>query len=526
MKNFMNKLEKATGIDLDGDGTVGGRQQADGNRNQYGYQQQGYSQGQPYVNHSGYQNQPPALANGSQLPPGWEARFDPSSGRQYYIDHKTQKTQWEPPASIPAAAPAQNKPRFCTQCGSKFDSSARFCSSCGAPAEGGGGGNSSSAGVQHNDVPTAVCIAQTWTPSNYSNFQYQPFQPQMGYVPAAIVPGETNYTSGKKKALLVGCNYRGTSAELRGCINDVHAVRDLLRSEGFRSQDMVILTDDQRGEMCPTRMNIMRGLQWLVAGAQAGDVLFFHFSGHGSQQPDQSGYLLDEVKPSFFVVSCSEVIVLPGMEADGANETICPTDFQRAGQIVDDELWSNLVYPLPSGCRLTAIMDCCHSGTGLDLAFTWDQRRGQWYEDENPSHAAADVQMFSGCQDDQCSSDGDVMLFKTGGAMTNAFIRAYTAEKFQTYPDFMQRLKHELRSRGFTQKPQLTSSQPFSVRDKVFCLSDGIVNNMNPQIGRLQRRKIRPQREFFGDMGLGAGGMMEAALMAGMGAMMLNAIFD
>lgn len=44
---------------------------------------------------------------------------------------------------------------------------------------------------------------------------------------------------------------------------------------------------------------------------QPGDSLFFHFSGHGSQQYDRNGD-----------------------EEDGYDETICPTDFRRAGQIV------------------------------------------------------------------------------------------------------------------------------------------------------------------------------------------------
>lgn len=46
------------------------------------------------------------------------------------------------------------------------------------------------------------------------------------------------------------------------------------------------------------------------------------------------------------------------------------------------------------------------AGTGLDLAYNWEQQG--WVVDGRPSHAAADVQLFSGCQDDQTSADGDV----------------------------------------------------------------------------------------------------------------------
>jgi metacaspase-1 len=51
------------------------------------------------------------------------------------------------------------------------------------------------------------------------------------------------------------------------------------------------------------------------------------------------------------------------------NETICPTDFQSAGQIVDDDLNTRLVRRVPSGCILHALLDACHSGTGMDLPF-------------------------------------------------------------------------------------------------------------------------------------------------------------
>lgn len=321
----------------------------------------------------------------------------------------------------------------------------------------------------------------------------------VGYQNAPTQPEDTTImASGRRKALLIGVNYFGTSNELRGCINDVHHMRELLVREGFNPRDIVVLTDDQRDpQFQPTRDNILRACQWLVAGAQRGDVLFFHFSGHGSQKPDDSG-----------------------MEADGYNETICPVDMR---QIIDDELWSNLVYPLPSGVRLTAIMDCCHSGTGLDLPFTWNMG---WREDENPSHSCGDVQLFSGCQDDQCSSDGDVERFKIGGAMTNAFIRAYKAQPFQPYPEFLERLRHNLRKAGFSQRPQLSSSQAFHVGEKVFSLTDGIVPNQNAHVGRLQRRKIRPSRNIAQLFSGGGGEMLQAAVGVGVGMMLMDALFD
>ncbi|CAN0183373.1 unnamed protein product, partial [Phaeothamnion confervicola] len=147
------------------------------------------------------------------------------------------------------------------------------------------------------------------------------------------------------------------------------------------------------------------------------------------------------------------------------------------GSPADDEIWDTMVRPLPSGVRLTALMDCCHSGTGMDLPFIWQPGYKHWTEDDNPAHSAGDVQLFSGCADDQCSSDGDTSLFKIGGAMTGAFIGAFESEPFQTYPQFMTNCQNRLRQRGFRQRAQLSSSQAFDLNMKVFTLVDGIEPN-------------------------------------------------
>jgi hypothetical protein len=120
----------------------------------------------------------------------------------------------------------------------------------------------------------------------------------------------------------------------------------------FAWDDMVILTDDQKNPAAqPTRANILRAMQWLVTGAQPNDNLFIHYSGHGGQTED-----------------------LDGDEEDGMDETIYPVDFKQAGMIVDDEMHWIMVRPLPPGCRLTAIFDCCHSGSVLDLPYEYVRR--------------------------------------------------------------------------------------------------------------------------------------------------------
>eukprot|EP00878_Enallax_costatus_P027443 GHUV01029556.1.p1 GENE.GHUV01029556.1~~GHUV01029556.1.p1 ORF type:complete len:131 (-),score=23.26 GHUV01029556.1:679-1071(-) len=51
------------------------------------------------------------------------------------------------------------------------------------------------------------------------------------------------------------------------------------------------------------------------------------------------------------------------------DETILPTDYKSAGQIVDDELNAMLVRPLQPGVVLHALIDACHSGTAMDLPY-------------------------------------------------------------------------------------------------------------------------------------------------------------
>ncbi len=55
------------------------------------------------------------------------------------------------------------------------------------------------------------------------------------------------------------CGCRGSSNELKGCINDAHCMKYLLTTKlGFREADIVMLTDDQNNPQAwPTRANMV-----------------------------------------------------------------------------------------------------------------------------------------------------------------------------------------------------------------------------------------------------------------------------
>jgi hypothetical protein len=85
---------------------------------------------------------------------------------------------------------------------------------------------------------------------------------------------------GRKLALLVGINYPGTKAELNRCLVDRF---------GFDEDDITVLVDRDSSGPQPTGANIRRALAKLVGDASPGDFLFFHYSGHGTRLPAETG---------------------------------------------------------------------------------------------------------------------------------------------------------------------------------------------------------------------------------------------
>ena len=66
-------------------------------------------------------------------------------------------------------------------------------------------------------------------------------------------------------------------------------------------------------------------------------------------------------------------IILPTHGLAFAIAQVTPTIINLSDQnmILDDELHRILVEPLPTGCKLTALVDACHSGSVLDLPYQY-----------------------------------------------------------------------------------------------------------------------------------------------------------
>ena len=263
-----------------------------------------------------------------------------------------------------------------------------------------------------------------------------------------------------KRALLIGINkYQIAGADLRGCVNDVQDLSAaLIECYGFKKSDMTILTDG-----AATKKAMQTGIKNLVRDSKKGDVAILHYSGHGSNVPDDNRD-----------------------EADGRDEILCPTNLDWDDPFRDD--WLRTTFDgLRAGVSFNVIMDCCHSGTntrailppdapvkerylpspwGLrDVESGRDLPRKVSSELRRSSRAARKTKdivnaglpeiLITGCRDTQTSADAFING-RYNGALTFALVDAMQKGKGKiTYKDLHDRASAVLKAKKFDQVPQL-----------------------------------------------------------------------
>jgi hypothetical protein len=288
-----------------------------------------------------------------------------------------------------------------------------------------------------------------------------------------------------KKALLVGINkYR--KYPLRGCVNDVTAMKDLLvELFGFSADNIRLITDRDA-----TTEAVVSNLEWLAQGGADPAVRVFHYAGHGHFVPDQDG---DEGK-------------------EGRDEALVLYDHDKKGYLIDDNL-KDLYKRFPANSNLTLIMDCCHSGTnqrgpedicyrfipniyeereaiaaarkkflqaqmqfvrqelgnlrsktrGPDEAFERQLEAAMRKYDEK--HFGLDPVregnvLLAACRSDQQAADAKMSRGKYHGAFTYYFVKLVReAQGKIAYQDLIKSLGKTLYDRNFNQEPQLECSE-------------------------------------------------------------------
>ena len=234
-----------------------------------------------------------------------------------------------------------------------------------------------------------------------------------------------------KRAFLVGLNYpRDASLSLKGPSQDVAGLAACLAANGY--EDIVVDTD---ADAPYTGDAFLAHLLELAARAQPGDTVWIHYSGHGESVYDRDG---DETDMR------DECIV------------IGRTDF------VSDDMLRVALDRFDAGVRVMITMDCCHSGTICDLAYTWDMDRDDVATYNSHYSTKADVTMISGCMDAQYSMDVYVRERAANmGIMSHCLIECLTADpSLEERPvDLKARIGTMLKERKYVQRPILTTSR-------------------------------------------------------------------
>lgn len=249
-----------------------------------------------------------------------------------------------------------------------------------------------------------------------------------------------------KKALIVGINYESTGSELHGCINDAASVFDYLIEKGYQRGDIYLMTDHT--ELKPTRANILKEFLSLITSGSS--TLYFHYSGHGGSVRD-----------------------LDGDEQDGNDETLIPIDYLTNGYILDDEMRGVLTC-LKQNQSLTCVLDCCHSGTGLDLKYNLYEKcasKIMQMKDDGGKETRGQCIMLSGCEDRDYSADSvfpdpsSSSGYKYQGAMTYAFLESIDCSN--TYEELIKNIRRILKEKNYSQVPNLSSGKYLDLRAKI-----------------------------------------------------------
>ena len=159
---------------------------------------------------------------------------------------------------------------------------------------------------------------------------------------------DEDYSVKNNWSILIGINFYVKDKSLEGCVRDVETIERYLRAGfGPDSVDIVTLTIDgpsdidpqspkRKLEQLPTHENVIRSLKRVLDSSKQGDLVYFHFSGHGTRIPHTSALAL----------------VL--------------FDQEQGSRLLHGQLLASVLERMTEkGLFVTLVLDCCFSGSTL-----------------------------------------------------------------------------------------------------------------------------------------------------------------
>jgi hypothetical protein len=177
-----------------------------------------------------------------------------------------------------------------------------------------------------------------------------------GIVFSAVLPMEAESAAVRRHALLIGINEYGGGnvSPLSGTHNDIRLVRGLLSSRfDFASDDITVMLDEQA-----THTGIIDAIRDLSERVGHGDIVYIHFSGHGSRTPDAADN--NRLKPT---------LIPFGARSGSADAADNLDDYD----ILSDQLKAVVAEISAKTENIAFVSDSCHSGTitrGADVLAT------------------------------------------------------------------------------------------------------------------------------------------------------------
>jgi Caspase domain len=242
--------------------------------------------------------------------------------------------------------------------------------------------------------------------------------------------------------------------------SDVNALRSVLESEafGFKEEEIKVLKSPQE----TTHANIIKAFrEFLIEATNPEDVVYFHFSGHGTEVRDDDDSVFNPIRGESF---------------DGMDESLVPSDYKTqsdgSNNIRGDEisiLLDELAQRHPASVTVT--IDSCFAGTvtrgGSSLVRgasysgpkpTSDQRGN----DKSPSGLlqigkfdSLGYVLMSATANEQLANENGTM-----GAFTAALVNALkNATSTTTYRDVFDQVKNTITLSTYDQTPQIEGPQ-------------------------------------------------------------------